>query len=282
MLFAGLMALMPALASASSAKSKTAKSSSFGSRTLKQGMSGPDVKTLQSDLTSLNFTVTPTGNFNGVTASRVKQFQRKMKITADGVVGPKTFSMLRQALTAAVEAPDASATSTGSTAPLPQDESGGAGFVPTNPSDSAPVQDAILGSDGLATAPTDAPAVIVNLIAAANKIALDPYVYGGGHNDNWNIAQSGYDCSGSVSYALHGGGLLPEPLDSDEFISYGDSGPGKWITIYADDGHAFMEVAGLWFDTVNAQYNSNADRWSTSENAWEKTQDYTERHPDGW
>jgi cell wall-associated NlpC family hydrolase len=100
--------------------------------------------------------------------------------------------------------------------------------------------------DGTAVAPDDAPEVVKRVILAANAIARFPYKWGGGHGA-WR--DNGYDCSGSVSFALAGAGLLNRPLTSGLFMRYGEEGPGKWITIYANQGHVFMFVAGLRFDT---------------------------------
>jgi cell wall-associated NlpC family hydrolase len=100
--------------------------------------------------------------------------------------------------------------------------------------------------DGTAVAPEDAPGVIKRVILAANQIAKFPYKWGGGHGA-WK--DNGYDCSGSVSFALAGAGLLRSPLTSGGFANWGDPGPGDWITIYANNGHVFMQVAGLRFDT---------------------------------
>jgi cell wall-associated NlpC family hydrolase len=101
-------------------------------------------------------------------------------------------------------------------------------------------------ADGSAVAPEDAPDVVKRVILAGNAIAKFPYKWGGGHGA-WR--DNGYDCSGSVSFALAAAGLLDRPLTSGLFMRYGDEGPGDWITIYANDGHVFMVVAGLRFDT---------------------------------
>jgi len=103
----------------------------------------------------------------------------------------------------------------------------------------------VLG-DGTAVAPEDAPDVVKRVIMAANEIAKFPYKWGGGHGA-WR--DNGYDCSGSVSFALAGAGLLGRPLTSGLFMNYGGPGAGEWITIYANSGHIFMVVAGLRFDT---------------------------------
>ena len=101
-------------------------------------------------------------------------------------------------------------------------------------------------SDGTAVAPENAPEVVKRVIMAANEIAKFPYKWGGGHGA-WR--DNGYDCSGSVSFALAGAGLLRTPLTSGAFMNYGAPGRGSWITIYANYGHIFMVVAGLRFDT---------------------------------
>jgi cell wall-associated NlpC family hydrolase len=100
--------------------------------------------------------------------------------------------------------------------------------------------------DGTAQAPDNAPEVVKRVILAANQIAKFPYKWGGGHGA-WR--DNGYDCSGSVSFALAGAGLLDRPLTSGLLAGYGAPGPGRWITIYANGGHVFMVVAGLRFDT---------------------------------
>jgi hypothetical protein len=105
---------------------------------------------------------------------------------------------------------------------------------------------ATVGADGLAVAPAGAPAQVIALIAAGNAIAALPYKYGGGHK---SFEDTAYDCSGSVSFALHGAGLLDETLDSTGLARWGQAGPGAWITIYANKTHTYLVVAGLRFDT---------------------------------
>jgi hypothetical protein len=111
------------------------------------------------------------------------------------------------------------------------------------------------------------------VIAAGNAIAGLPYVWGGGHGA---FRASGYDCSGSVSYALAAAGLLASPLDSTGFMSWGDAGPGKWITVYANAGHAFMVVAGWRFDT--SALSGGGTRWTRS---MRSTGGFVARHPPG-
>lgn len=119
----------------------------------------------------------------------------------------------------------------------------------------------------------ETPSVISRVIAAADEIATRPYVYGGGHG---SFQSTGYDCSGSVSYALHGGGLLGSPEDSSELESYGEPGPGAHITIYANSEHAFMVIDGRRFDTIAQQ--ETGTRWSSSMSS---TAGYVVRHPAG-
>jgi hypothetical protein len=99
---------------------------------------------------------------------------------------------------------------------------------------------------GVAYAPSLAPIQVQRAIWAGDKIDHDPYVWGGGHSD---FASRGYDCSGSVSYVLHAAGLLKTPMDSSDFYSWGHRGHGAWITVYTNPGHAFVQIAGIRFDT---------------------------------
>jgi peptidoglycan hydrolase-like protein with peptidoglycan-binding domain len=112
------------------------------------------------------------------------------------------------------------------------------------------------------------------IVRAGNRIATTPYVYGGGHG---SFTASGYDCSGSVSYALHGGGLLRSPLDSTGFMSYGQPGPGRHITIYANSGHAYMVIDGRRYDT--SARSETGSRWSSE---MRSSAGYVARHPTGF
>jgi cell wall-associated NlpC family hydrolase len=115
--------------------------------------------------------------------------------------------------------------------------------------------------------------VLARVISAGDEIATRPYVFGGGHG---SFQSTGYDCSGSVSYALHGGGLLSSPEDSSALESYGEAGPGRHITIYANSEHAFMVIDGKRFDTIAQQ--ETGTRWSDSMTS---TAGYVARHPAG-
>jgi peptidoglycan hydrolase CwlO-like protein len=130
-----------------------------------------------------------------------------------------------------------------------------------------------IDTGGMVQAPPGAPLAVRQVIAAGNAIATLPYIWGGGHA---SFQAAGYDCSGSVSYALAAAGLLSAPLTSTGFMSYGDPGPGKWITIYATDGHAWMEVAGWRFDTVALA--ETGTRWAQGGG---EVAGFVERHPPG-
>jgi hypothetical protein len=129
---------------------------------------------------------------------------------------------------------------------------------------------------GVAYAPSDAPLAVQRAIWAGNQIRLKPYAYGGGHG---SFKSSGYDCSGSVSYLLHGGGLLKTPMDSSDFESYGSGGVGQWITVYTNPGHAFVEIAGIRLDTSSAgdpNGDSSGPRWRP---LLSDTSGFDARHP---
>lgn len=128
-------------------------------------------------------------------------------------------------------------------------------------------------SGGMVQPPAGAPAAVAQVIAAGNAIATLPYIWGGGHG---SFQAAGYDCSGSVSYALAAAGLLSSPLDSTGFESWGDPGPGRWITVFANAGHAWMEVAGWRFDTVALA--ETGTRWAQGGGEFGG---FVERHPPG-
>jgi cell wall-associated NlpC family hydrolase len=130
---------------------------------------------------------------------------------------------------------------------------------------------------GRAIAPLNAPAVVKRVVAAANHIRTTPYIWGGGHG---SFVSRGYDCSGAVSYALHGGKLLTTPETSGSLETYGEAGPGKWITIYANAQHAYMVVAGLRFDTAGDE-SGTGPRWHLSTAAAASGR-FIVRHPVGY
>lgn len=178
------------------------------------------------------------GVFGPGTEQALKQWQRAHGLTADGVAGPQT----RQAL------------GIGEGKVLKRRGGGGNG-----------------GSGG--GGGDRGASIVQRVIAAGNAIAGTPYVYGGGHG---SFQSSGYDCSGSVSYALHGGGLLDSPLDSTGLMSYGLPGPGKHITIYANSGHAYMTIDGRRYDT--SARSETGSRWTSTQRS---SSGYVVRHPRG-
>jgi cell wall-associated NlpC family hydrolase len=133
-----------------------------------------------------------------------------------------------------------------------------------------------LTSDLLAIAPVDAPAAVQEVIAAGNQISHLPYIWGGGH---MTYEDTGYDCSGSLSYVLAAAGLLNTTMTSGQLMSWGDAGPGKWITVYASPGHTFMYVAGLRFDTVALA--ESGSRWSNRSADEPDLSSFVARHPPG-
>lgn len=133
--------------------------------------------------------------------------------------------------------------------------------------------------DGLAYAPADAPLQVQEAIWAGDRIRFKPYIYGGGHG-KWSDA--GYDCSGSVSYVLHAAGLLKTSMDSSELETWGRPGLGQWITVYTNPAHAFIEIAGIRFDT-SAEQDPNpppgtGPRWRP---VMTSTAGFMARHPVG-
>jgi peptidoglycan hydrolase-like protein with peptidoglycan-binding domain len=217
---------------------------------LKKGMSGHDVKILQDFLERAGFDTSVDGEYGTGTVKSVKQFESDQQVSTDGVVDAADIDLLRS-LVAGEDS----------------------GTTASTPAELAPGDKATVGADGLALAPANAPDAVKQIIAAGNAIAKKPYIYGGGHG-KWE--DRGYDCSGSVSYALHAANLLDSPLPSGDFMSWGEKGPGQWVTIYANGGHMYMIVAGLRFDTSGRQQDGT--RWHTSSRS---SSGYTVVHPPG-
>ena len=173
------------------------------------------------------------------------------------------------------------------------DASGGAAFQEPTPPPPPPADITVPGAvaqllpDGSAAAPADAPPQVQQAIWAANKIQDKPYIYGGGHGD---FEDDGYDCSGTVSYALHGGGLLDTALDSGRFMRWGQAGAGQWITVYANYGHAYAVIAGLRLDTSAAtvtrantrQFKKALERGPRWRPTQRSSRGYKKRHPVGF
>ena len=231
---------------------------SFGSRPLAQPMRGKDVKVLQQLLTRWGLPTAVDGQFGRHTKLRVRSWERNSARRIDGRVSVADAAALRAAVERGERLP-------GSDVPevLADD------FTTT----SAPTELATIGADGLAVAPASAPPEVQAIIAAGNEIHDKPYKYGGGHG-RWE--DSGYDCSGSLSYAFHGAGMLDVALDSTGFMSWGEPGKGQWVTTYANSGHSYMIVAGLRFDT-----SGRADAGSRWQTDMRSAKGYTVRHPTG-
>jgi cell wall-associated NlpC family hydrolase len=160
-------------------------------------------------------------------------------------------------------------------------DTGGATYGQPNPATTqlTPEQTATILPTGYAAAPLSAPQEVKDAIAAANEIIGKPYVYGGGHNAKF--LSRGYDCSGTVSYALHGADLLRSPLDSSSFMKWGAKGPGTWFTIYTNPGHAFAVIAGLRLDT-SAAGDPSGDKGPRWRPVLRSTRGFTARHPVGF
>jgi cell wall-associated NlpC family hydrolase len=131
--------------------------------------------------------------------------------------------------------------------------------------------------NGRAIPPVNAPPAVKAVIAAANKIRTKPYIWGGGHGRWWD---SGYDCSGAVSFALHGGKLISTPMPSGSLESWGSAGRGRWITVYANAGHAYAVIAGLRWDTAGNTHGTGP-RWHKSLKA-AASGPFVARHPLGY
>jgi cell wall-associated NlpC family hydrolase len=218
----------------------------YATRTLAQGSSGRDVRALQRYLDAAGYNTTADGQFGPATRRSVMAFESAEQRRVNGRASRTEQRIVR-----------ARATSSGS------DEAPAV----------APTDKGYINGNGLAVAPASAPAEVKAIIAAGNAIATKPYKYGGGHS-RWN--DSGYDCSGSVSYVLHAAGLLSRARDSTGFMSWGEAGRGTWITIRSNPSHAYMIVAGLRFDT--SARSRTGSRWSEQ---MRSARGFRGRHPDG-
>ena len=241
------LAALPALpADASAAR--------YASRTLRTGDQGGDVKRLQRYLTKSGHRTTADGEFGSRTARALKATEEELELRADGVASRREQRAIRRAVTGP--------------------GSGGAAFVPPPPEDKVvPGAKGRVNSRGFAVPPASAPRSVKRAIAAGHKIAKTPYKWGGGHG-RWR--DSGYDCSGSVSYALHAARLLDSPLVSGDFARWGRRGKGRWISIYANSGHVYMVVAGMRFDT--SARSRGGSRWT---NQRRSSSGFSVTHPRG-
>jgi hypothetical protein len=227
----------------------------YGTRMLERPMRGADVRTLQQLLTTWGLPTAVDGIYGRHTTLRVRSWERNSGRRINGRMSVRNQRALQRAVARGERLP---------------------GYVPPPPPAAAPVapgETATIGPDGLAIAPASAPEAVKAMIAAGNQIHDKPYKYGGGHG-RWN--DTGYDCSGSMSYVFHAVGMLDQALDSTGFMSWGEAGKGTWVTNYANAGHSYMVIAGLRFDTSGrAEDNS---RWDTE---MRSSAGYTVRHPPG-
>jgi peptidoglycan hydrolase-like protein with peptidoglycan-binding domain len=223
---AGAMLVMPQIALAR-----------FGDRTLSTGSQGHDVRVLQSWLDKLGFSTGIDGVFGRHTRWALRRWEEANHLPVNGVLTRSDARRLRRAL-----------------------QSGYGSGGSTYSTKTAPGEKATMSSDGLhAVAPADAPPEIQEMIDAGNHIVGKPYKYGGGHG-RWE--DSGYDCSGTVSYVLHAAGMLSSPLTSGGLESWGSRGRSSWATVYANSGHAYIIIAGLRLDT-SGDSSGTGPRWHT-------------------
>jgi peptidoglycan hydrolase-like protein with peptidoglycan-binding domain len=218
-----------------------AAKAAFGDRTLRPGTHGHDVRVLQSWLTELGAPTTVDGRFGPATRRSVRRYERSHGLRVDGVVSRLEARGMRGRLPAAA-APN-------------------------------PARAAISVDGRTAVAPAGAPPAVQDAIAAANTITSTPYRYGGGHG---SFKDDAYDCSGAVSFALHGAGVLDTTMDSTELMDFGARGPGTWISVYANRGHAYVVIAGLRFDTSG--HGERGPRWRSEPRSG---RGYVVRHPVG-
>jgi peptidoglycan hydrolase-like protein with peptidoglycan-binding domain len=259
-----------------------AHATKIGLRTLIPGAHGKDVQTVQVLLNRVVASrISVDGEYGPQTTAAALEFETVNKLGMNGRLTRGEQNLLRtistqvltekraaRALPTTADSPAVPVDPTATAAPTPTP----APATPTPaPTPAAPTGVATLNPDGTATPPPDAPPVVAAIIAAGNQIASTPYRYGGGHQ-NW--VDTGYDCSGSVSYALHGAGILAASAPSGAFMNWGDAGPGTWVTLYSNQGHMYMIVAGLRFDTSGAK----PSRWQTAPRS---SAGFTVRHPTG-
>jgi Putative peptidoglycan binding domain len=216
-----------------------AEARTFGERPLAAGDRGHDVRVLQSWLTKLGFRTRVDGRFGRATRRSVRRYERRAGHRVDGRMTRGEAAALRQAVEKPAAPAPAPAPVAGRTAPIP----------------------------------AGAPLQVQAAISAANRIASTPYCWGGGHQ---RLEDRCHDCSGAVSYALRAAGLMTGALDSTGLMSWGEPGPGAWISVYAHRSHAYVVIAGMRFDTSGQ--GEKGPRWRTEPRS---AAGFTVRHPVG-
>jgi len=296
-----VLALVLAMAGATTTATLAPTTAQAAAKPLKKGSKGPRVRKAQRWLG-----IHADGIFGKGTRRAVKAFQRRHGLAADGVIGPVTWAALRRAAhsrrTTSRRTSSGGASKRGRVRLLQRrlgitvDGVFGPGTQRavkafqrrhglTPDGIVGPATWRALGHASITTVlkrsragsaprrPGGLPIRVRRIIAAGNRIADKPYKYGGGHG-RWE--DSGYDCSGSVSYALHGAGYLNSALTSGGFMSWGSPGQGRWVTIYAAPGHVYMVVNGRRFDTTGR--SESGTRWQASDRS---SAGYVVRHPPG-
>jgi len=246
---------------AMTATTPAAADAAFGDHVLRTGDRGREVRVLQRWLTLTGFATKVDGHFGRATRVAVRRYERANGQRVNGWVSRAQAQGLR---TRAYAARAANRTAPAAAAATPP---GAAPLV-------TPTANAVIGPDGLtAMVPALAPPPVVGAIVAANRIVGKPYRWGGGHA---KVEDDAYDCSGAVSYALMGGGLLRGPLDSTGLTRFGLAGPGTWITTFANSAHTYVVIAGLRLDTSGT--GGQGPRWHA---AARSSKGYVARHPAG-
>lgn len=233
----------------------------LGRRVLRLGMRGQDVKEMQQALTAAGYRTSADGQFGPDTRASVIQYQRATGLRANGILTRAEARTLGAAMQSRARTRTATTTTSSTSA----------------------VGTATIASDGELELPAGAPAAVQQIVAAANSIIDTNYEWGGGHA---SFQSDGYDCSGAVSYALHGGGLLSSPEDSSGLETYGRPGKGTWVTVYTDPSHAFLVVDGRAFDTADFGGpnipSGSGPRWRSDPTGnLQDGGDYVVRHPAG-
>ena len=245
---------------AATATSPAPAGAAFGDHILRTGDRGREVRVLQRWLTLTGFPTRVDGHFGRATRQVVRRYERANGQRVDGWVSREQARGLR---VRAYAARAAKAIAPAAAAALPPPEP----LI-------TPAPTAAIAPDGLtAMVPAAAPPQVRGAIAAANRIVGRPYRWGGGHA---RIEDDAYDCSGAVSYALMGGGLLGGPLDSTGLTRLGEAGPGTWITVYANADHTYAVIAGLRLDTSGT--GGTGPRWLA---AGRSGKGFAVRHPTG-